>query len=132
MAVIPDMTEYIIDKNIKKLIDSGLKKEIAVFLLGSLVYESPNKRQGRKFSSSSKSIEGFESYLFYFIKCGILLNDSEPDFYIYDYEVDWNRYLIDYNFDSITVRLIIEKEFPNLDKHLKNVLEFLKPNFQIT
>jgi hypothetical protein len=125
---IPVLTEGIIDMHIQALSDLGLRKDIAVFILGSLVYQTPNERGERKFNHYVEEVPNFELYKEYFIRHGILLKGKEESAYAYNHDLDCERYLEPYYFDSIIVRDIILKEFPNFSKSLENVFAFLKPN----
>ncbi len=127
---IPALTEGTIDLHPQGLVDYGLNKEIAVFILGSFVYQTANTEGERRFSRVITEIPGFELYKLYFLKNNMLVQGSKAGTYKYDYELDWERYLENYTFDSIVVDRILSKEFPNFSEHFENAFNFLEPNFQ--
>lgn len=129
---IPAMTEGVVDINIQELTYCRLNREHAIFLLGSLVYQTPNAKGERKFSKFARDIPHFLLYLHFFLENKLLVKGREKNTYSYHYDVGWERYLEEYNFDSIVVRAIIKKEFPNFHKYLENAFEFLKPNITRT
>ena len=129
---IPATTEGIVDTFICDLTYSGLKKDHAIFLLGSLVYQSPNERGERKFNEFAQDIPKFQAYLSFFLDNNMLVRGREKESYSYHYDVAWERYLENYEFDSAVIQAIIEKEFPNFHKYLENAFEFLKPNITRT
>jgi hypothetical protein len=132
VLLVPDMAETVINININDLVDSNLKKEVAVFILGSFVYETANQEGECQFSNFIKEIPRFNEYLNYFLENGMLVRGKSKETYKYHYDVSWSRYLQPYDFDSIQVKKIISKHYPNLKGHLDNAFVFLEPNFKIT
>ena len=132
VLLVPDMAETVINININDLVDSNLKKEVAVFILGSFVYETANQEGECQFSNFIKEIQRFHEYLNYFLVNGMLVRGKSIEAYKYHYDVSWSRYLQPYYFDSIQVKKIILKHFPNLMSHIDNAFVFLEPNIKRT
>jgi len=126
---IPFMLTTLIDKHIVDLTDSELNREVAVFILGSLLYEKENPKGLKKFNIHMQNILKFKEYIQFFNE-NKLLHQFENG-YKYAYDVEWNRYLEDYSFDSIIVKKLLKKLFPNIHQHLNSVLVFLEPNIKI-
>jgi hypothetical protein len=132
VLLIPNMAETVIDIHYMDLVDYNLKKEVAVFILGSFVYETANQEGERKFRNFIKEIPRFNEYLNYFLENGMLVRGKSKETYKYHHDVSWSRYLQPYHFDSIQVKKIILKHYPNLKGHIDNVFVFLEPNIKIT
>jgi hypothetical protein len=126
---IPLMLTTVIDNNIVDLMDLELNKEVAVFILGSLVYQKSNAKGLKQFNKHIQEIPNFKDYILFFVE-NKLLHQFEDGFK-YAYDVDWNRYLEDYTFDSVIVKKLIRKLFPNIRQYLNSVLTFLEPNIKI-
>lgn len=126
---IPFMLTTVIDNHIVDLTDLELNREVAIFILGSLLYEKENSKGLKQFSIHIQNIPQFKEYIQFFT-ANKLLHQFEND-YKYAYDVEWNRYLEDYSFDSIIVKKLIKKLFPNIQQHLNSVLAFLEPNITI-
>jgi hypothetical protein len=125
---IPVLTVGFLDIYIQDMNELGLKKEIAIFLLGSLVYETPNESGERKFNSFLEDIPNIEEYKHFFLKSGILIRGQEENYFKYSHDLDHERYLDSYEFDSSTVQRILSKSFPNFNDQFHNVFKWLEPN----
>ena len=126
---IPTMIETVI--NINDLVDSDLNKEVAVFILGSFVYEIANQQGERKFSDFITKLPSFKEYLNYFLENEMLVKGKSRNWYKYHYDVDWSRSFELYSFDSALANEIIQKRYRNFNNYLLNIYEFLKPNHKI-
>jgi hypothetical protein len=121
--LIPSATEAVIDPFVKELNHLGLRKEIAVFLLGSLVYQTPDEGEYRSFSSFVKQIDKFEKYLEFFLEQKIL-NQRNDNLYRYCHDLDHERFLEPYEFDSVTVVQLIQQEFKSNVTHFESAYRF--------
>ncbi|SNB29803.1 hypothetical protein NO004_530036 [Flavobacterium psychrophilum] len=126
---IPFMLTTVIDNHILDLTDLELNREVSIFILGSLLYEKENSKGLKQFNNQIQKIPQFKEYIQFFIE-NKLLHQFENG-YKYAYDVEWNRYLEDYCFDSVTVKKLIKKLFPNIQQYLNTVLAFLEPNIKI-
>lgn len=129
---IPILVEGVVDVNIQELTYCRLNREHAIFLLGSLVYETANTKGERKFSRFAQNFPHFQSYLHFFLENNMLVKGREKEAYAYHEDIDWEKYLEPFKFDSIDVQKIIDREYPNFCKYLENAFEFLKPNITRT
>jgi hypothetical protein len=125
---IPLMLTTAIDNHIVDLTDLELNREVAVFILGSLLYEKENPN-GLQFNKHIQKIPQFNDYMLFFIEKKLLQQFENG--YQYGYDVSWNRYLEDYSFDSVIVKKLIKKLFPNINQYLNSVLTFMEPNTTI-
>jgi hypothetical protein len=126
---IPFMLTTVIDNHIVDLTDLELNREVSIFILGSLLYEKENSKGLKQFNNQIQKIPQFKEYIQFFTE-NKLLHQFENG-YKYAYDVEWNRYLEDYGFDSIIVKKLIKKLFPNIQQHLNSVLAFLEPNIKV-
>ena len=126
---IPLMLTTVIDNHIVDLTDLELNRELAIFILGSLLYEKQNIKGLKQFNIHIQNIPKFKIYILFFTE-NKLLHQFENG-YKYAYDVEWNRYLEDYSFDSVIVKKLIKKLFPNMKLYLNSVLDFLEPNIKI-
>lgn len=126
---IPSMLTTVIDNHIVDLTDLELNRDVAIFILGSMLYENENPKGLKQFHIQIQKIPKFKDYILFFIE-NKLLQQFENG-YKYGYDVEWNRYLEDYNFDSVIVQKLLKKLFPNIKQYLNSVLAFLEPNIKI-
>lgn len=126
---IPFMLTTVIDNHIVDLNDLELNRDVAIFILGSLLYENENLKGLKQFHIEIQKIPKFKDYIVFFVE-NKLLHQYENG-YKYGYDVEWNRYLEDYSFDSVIVQKLLKKLFPNIKQYLNSVLAFLDPNFKI-
>ncbi|RTY86336.1 hypothetical protein [Flavobacterium sp. RSP15] len=126
---IPLMLTTVIDNHIVDLTDLELNREVTIFILGSLLYEKVNPKGLKQFNIHIQNIPQFKVYIQFFTE-NKLLHQFENG-YKYAYDVEWSRYLEDYSFDSITVKKLLKKLFPNIQQYLNSVLAFLEPNIKV-
>ena len=124
---IPAMIPGVINIHANQFADWELNSELAIFILGSLVYEDANERGERRLNPFVKNLDRFDLYLEVFLETN-LLKAGTDDRFKYGYDVDWERYLEPYCFDSIIVQEILQEEFPNFEKYLENTFKWLEPN----
>lgn len=126
---IPTMLTTVIDRYIVDLTDLELNREVAIFILGSLLYEKENPEGLKQFNNQIREIPQIKEYIQFFTENN-LLHQFENG-YKYAYDVEWNRYLEDYSFDSVIVQKLVKKLFPNMQQYLNSILAFLEPNIKV-
>lgn len=121
------MVETAINSRIEDLVDSGLQKEHCLFILGSLMYESPNSKGEKQFNKFVKKLPHFKNYLVYLLENEFLLKGESKKSYIFCHDIDCDRDFESFEFDSITINKIIERQLPEFSKYFTNLFQFLKP-----
>lgn len=125
--IIPSMAETAINSRIEDLVDLGLQKEYCLFILGSLMYESPNSKGEKQFNKFVKKLPHFKNYLSYLLENEFLTRGQRKNYFLYCHDINCDRDFQRFEFDSITLNKIIEKQFPDFSKYFTNLFQFLKP-----